>query len=39
MTLSYFPPMLTSVFSSLAHWLDKRTAARLPLLLGGILFA
>jgi hypothetical protein len=39
MTLSYFPPMLTSVFSSLAHWLDKRTAARLPLVLGGILFA
>jgi DDE superfamily endonuclease len=39
MTLSYFPPQLTSVFASLAHWLDKRTAARLPLLLSGILFA
>jgi hypothetical protein len=39
MTLSYFPPLLTSVFASLAHWLDKRTAARLPLLLAGILFA
>jgi DDE superfamily endonuclease len=39
MTLSYFPPLLTSVFASLAHWLDRRTAARLPLLLTGILFA
>jgi hypothetical protein len=39
MKLSYFPPMLTSVFASLAHWLDKRTAARLPLLLAGLLFA
>jgi hypothetical protein len=39
MTLSYFPPVLTSVFASLAHWLDKRTAARLPLLLAGVLFA
>jgi DDE superfamily endonuclease len=39
MTSSYFPPLLTSVFASLAHWLDKRTAARLPLLLAGILFA
>jgi hypothetical protein len=39
MTLSYFPSVLTSVFASLAHWLDKRTAARLPLLLAGILFA
>ena len=39
MTLSYFPPLLTSAFASLAHWLDKRTAARLPLLLAGVLFA
>lgn len=39
MTLSYFPPLLTSVFASLAHWLDKRTAARMPLLLAGVLFA
>jgi hypothetical protein len=39
MPLSYLPPLLTSVFASLAHWLDKRTAARLPLLFGGVLFA
>jgi hypothetical protein len=39
MPFSYLPPFVTSVFSSLAHWLDKRTAARLPLLLAGILFA
>jgi hypothetical protein len=31
--------MLTSVFASLSHWLDKRTAARLPALLSGVLFA
>lgn len=39
MTLSHFPPFLATVFTSLGHWLDKRTAARLPLLLAGILFA
>jgi hypothetical protein len=39
MTFSYLPAFLTSAFSDLAHWLDKRTAVRLPLLLGGILFA
>jgi hypothetical protein len=39
MTLSDFPPLVTSVFASLGHWLDKRTAARLPVLLTGILFA
>lgn len=39
MPLSYLPPWLTSVFLDLAHWLDKRTAARLPLLLAGLLFA
>src|SRR6266536_1106946 len=39
MTLSYFPPLLTSVFSALGKWLDRRTAARLPLLLAGVLFA
>src|SRR5271170_1298868 len=39
MTLSYLPPLVTSVFASLGHWLDKRTAARLPVLLTGILFA
>jgi hypothetical protein len=39
MPFSYLPPFVTSVFSSLAHWLDKRTQARLPLLLSGVLFA
>src|SRR5947209_6901791 len=39
MLLSYLPPFLTSAFAALAHWLDRRSAARLPLLLAGILFA
>jgi hypothetical protein len=39
MPLSHLPPFLTSAFSALAHWLHKRSAARLPLLLAGILFA
>jgi hypothetical protein len=39
MPFSHLPPFLTSVFAALAHWLDKRSAARLPLLLAGILFA
>src|SRR5947199_9319156 len=38
MSFSHLPAFLTSVFSDLAHWLDKRTAARLPLLLAGVLF-
>src|SRR5262245_7607852 len=39
MTLSHLPAFLTSAFDELAHWLDRRSAARLPLLLTGILFA
>jgi DDE superfamily endonuclease len=39
MPLSYLPAFLTSAFADLAHWLHKRSAARLPLLLAGILFA
>jgi len=39
MTFSCLPVTLTSAFSRLAQWLDKRTAARLPLVLTGILFA
>jgi hypothetical protein len=39
MPLSHLPPLLTSAFAALARWLDRRTAARLPLLLFGILFA
>jgi hypothetical protein len=39
MPFSYLPPLLTSVFLGLAHCLHPRSAARLPVLLCGILFA
>ena len=39
MTLSHLPPFLTNAFLDLAHWLDQRSAARVPVLLLGILFA
>jgi hypothetical protein len=39
MLLSYLPSWLSSVFDRFAAWLDRRTAARLPLLLAGILLA
>lgn len=39
MLFLYLPVFLTSVFARLAFWLDKRSAARLPQLLSGILFA
>src|SRR5262249_50278984 len=39
MALSHLPPFLASVFASLAYWLDKRTAARVPTLLLGIVLA
>jgi hypothetical protein len=39
MPFSHLPAFLTSAFFYLAHWLQKRSAARLPLLLVGILFA
>lgn len=39
MPFSHLPPWLTSAFVGLAHWLDRRTAARLPVLLCGVLFA
>jgi DDE superfamily endonuclease len=39
MPFAHLPPLLTSAFAALAHWLQKRSAARLPLLLVGILFA
>ena len=39
MPLSYLPAFLTSVFAALAHWLDRRSAVRLPLLLCGMLLA
>lgn len=37
--LSHLPPLLASAFADLAHWLDRRSAVRVPLLLAGILFA
>jgi DDE superfamily endonuclease len=39
MPLSHLPPFLASAFAALARWLDRRSAARLPLLLVGLLFA
>jgi hypothetical protein len=39
MPLSHLPALLTTAFLDLAHWLQKRSAARLPRLLVGILFA
>jgi hypothetical protein len=39
MPLSHLPAFLTTAFAALAHWLDRRSAARLPLVLFGILFA
>jgi hypothetical protein len=39
MPLSHLPAFLTTAFLGLAHWLHRRSAARLPLLLAGILFA
>jgi DDE superfamily endonuclease len=39
MPLSHLPALLTSAFLDLAHWLHKRSAARLPRLLLGMLFA
>jgi uncharacterized membrane protein YbaN (DUF454 family) len=39
MPFSYLPALLTTAFLDLAHWLQRRSAVRLPLLLCGILFA
>ena len=39
MSLSHLPTSLANAFGRLAHWLDRRTAARLPLLRLGILLA
>lgn len=39
MPLSHLPPALSRAFDRFAAWLDRRTAARLPLLLAGILLA
>jgi hypothetical protein len=39
MALSHLPAVLSRAFDSFSSWLDRRTAARLPLLLVGILLA
>lgn len=39
MSLSFLPALLASCFGRLAAWLDRRSGARLPGLLLGILFA
>jgi hypothetical protein len=39
MAFSHLPPSLSRTFAAFAAWLDRRTAARLPLLLSGILLA
>ena len=39
MALSHLPASVANVFGHIAHWLDRRTAARVPLLLLGMLFA
>src|SRR5262245_1333439 len=39
MALSQLPPFLSAAFASFAFWLDRRTQARLPLLMSGILLA
>jgi hypothetical protein len=37
--LSHLPAFLATAFGELAHWLDRRSAVRVPLLLFGVLFA
>jgi hypothetical protein len=39
MALSHLPACVGSIFVELAHWLDKRSAARVPVLLLGMLLA
>jgi len=39
MPLSHLPASLTTAFADMAKWLQKRSAARLPLILLGALFA
>ena len=39
MALSHLPASVANAFGHIAHWLDRRSAARVPLLLLGILFA
>src|SRR5579875_3939008 len=39
MSLSQLPTALSQVFTDFAHWLDRRSALRLPVLLTGLLLA
>jgi DDE superfamily endonuclease len=39
MSLSHLPDLLATAFANLSRWLQRRSAARLPLLLYGLLFA
>src|SRR5436309_3081576 len=39
MSLSQLPAYLSRTFDAFGHWLDRRTADRLPLLLAGVLLA
>jgi hypothetical protein len=39
MSLSHLPEWLANAFDDLAHWLDRRSGARLPLILLGALLA
>src|SRR5215218_2415224 len=39
MSLSHLPAFVANAFGDLAHWLDRRSGARLPLLLLGALLA
>src|SRR4051794_17071580 len=39
MALSHLPVFVGSFFVQLSHWLDKRSAARVPVLLLGMLLA
>jgi hypothetical protein len=39
MPLSHLPGLLTTAFAAMSCWLQKRSAARLPLILYGVLFA
>jgi len=39
MPLSHLPASVANAFGRIAHWLDRRTAARVPLLMLGMLFA
>jgi hypothetical protein len=39
MALSHLPASVANAFGHIAHWLDRRSAARVPVLLLGMLFA